>query len=188
MSAAVGVATAQLYPNLNLTASFTQEALKPSKLFNPASSIFDVGANLLAPVFHGGALRAQKQAAVDAFDGALASYKQTVLTSFQQVADTLQALVHDAELLDAQQRALQSAEESLRLTRTTFRYGNVGILQVLDAQRQAEQARLGFVRAQAQRYLDSITLFTAMGGGWQDWQAKTAAAKSEGKAASVAAR
>jgi NodT family efflux transporter outer membrane factor (OMF) lipoprotein len=186
-SAAVGVATAQLYPNLNLTASFTQEALKPSKLFNPAASIFDVGVNLLAPVFHGGALRAQKQAAVDAFDGALATYKQTVLTSFQQVADTLQALVHDAELLDAQQRALQSAEESLRLTRTTFRYGNVGILQVLDAQRQAEQARLGYVRAQAQRYLDSITLFTAMGGGWQDWQAKTAAAKSDPKAASVAA-
>lgn len=183
-SAAVGVATAQLYPNLNLTASFTQEALKPSKLFNPTASIFDVGANLLAPVFHGGALRAQKQASVDAFNGALANYKQTVLTSFQQVADTLQALAHDAELLDAQRRALESAEESLRLTRTTFRYGNVGILQVLDAQRQAEQARLGYVRAQAQRYLDSITLFTAMGGGWWDWKAQTAAG-TDAKAAAA---
>ncbi|HKW54171.1 MAG TPA: efflux transporter outer membrane subunit [Stellaceae bacterium] len=184
-SAAVGVATAQLYPNLTLSASFTQEALKPSTLFNPASSIFDIGANLLAPVFHGGTLRAQKQATVDAFDGALATYKQTVLTSFGQVADTLQALAHDAELLDAQQRALQSAEESLRLTRTTFHYGNVGILQVLDAQRQAEQARLGYVRAQAQRYFDSITLFTAMGGGWRDWQAQTAAAATEAKPAAV---
>ncbi|HEX9490608.1 MAG TPA: efflux transporter outer membrane subunit [Stellaceae bacterium] len=180
-SAAVGVATAQLYPNLTLTASFTQEALKPSTLFNPASSLFDVGANLLAPVFHGGALRAQKQAAVDAFDAALATYKQTVLTSFGQVADTLQALAHDAELLEAQRRALESAETSLRLTRTTFRYGNVGILQVLDAQRQAEQARLGYVRAQAQRYLDSITLFTAMGGGWREWQAQTVAAGTEAK-------
>jgi NodT family efflux transporter outer membrane factor (OMF) lipoprotein len=186
-SAAVGVATAQLYPNLTLSASFTQQALTSGTLFDPASSVWSIGAQLLAPVFHGGALRAQKQAAVEAFDGALATYKQTVLTSFGQIADTLQALVHDAELLDAQQRALDSAEASLRLTRTTFRYGNVGILQVLDAQRQAEQARLGFVRAQAQRYLDSITLFTAMGGGWQDWQAKTAAAGSE-KAASVAAR
>jgi NodT family efflux transporter outer membrane factor (OMF) lipoprotein len=184
-SAAVGVATAQLYPNLTLSASFTQEALKPSKLFNPASSIFDVGANLLAPVFHGGALRAQKQATVDAFNGALATYKQTVLTSFQQVADTLQALAHDAELLDAQRRALESAENSLRLTRTTFRYGNVGILQVLDAQRQAEQARLGYVRAQAQRYLDSITLFTAMGGGWSDWKAQTAANGMEAKPAAA---
>jgi NodT family efflux transporter outer membrane factor (OMF) lipoprotein len=175
-SAAVGVAAAQLYPNLTLTASFTQEALKPSTLFNPASSLFDVGANLLAPVFHGGTLRAQKQAAVEAFNGALATYKQTVLTSFGQVADTLQALAHDTELIEAQRRALQSAEASLSLTRTTFRYGNVGILQVLDAQRQAEQARLGYVRAQAQRYLDSITLFTAMGGGWWDWKAQTAAA------------
>jgi len=180
-SAAVGVATAQLYPNLTLSASFTQESLKPSTLFNPAASIFDVGANLLAPVFHGGALRAQKQAAVDAFDGALATYRQTVLTSFGQVADTLQALAHDAELLEAQRRALESAETSLRLTRTTFRYGNVGILQVLDAQRQAEQARLGYVRAQAQRYLDSITLFTAMGGGWRDWQAQIASAGMEAK-------
>src|SRR5216683_1556892 len=178
---APGVATAQLYPNLTLSASFTQESLKPSTLFNPAASIFDVGANLLAPVFHGGALRAQKQAAVDAFDGALATYRQTVLTSFGQVADTLQALAHDAELLEAQRRALESAETSLRLTRTTFRYGNVGILQVLDAQRQAEQARLGYVRAQAQRYLDSITLFTAMGGGWRDWQAQTASAGMEAK-------
>ena len=185
-SAAVGVATAQLYPNLNLSASFTQQALTSGTLFDPASSVWSIGAQLLMPVFHGGALMAQKRAAVDAFDGALATYKQTVLTSFQQVADTLQALAHDAELIDAQQRALQSAEESLRLTRTTFRYGNVGILQVLDAQRQAEQARLGYVRAQAQRYLDSITLFTAMGGGWQDWQTKTAAAKSETKAAATA--
>ena len=187
-SASIGVATAQLYPNLTLSASFTQQALTSGTLFDPASSVWSIGAQLLAPVFHGGALLAQKRAAVDAFNGALANYKQTVLTSFQQVADTLQALLHDAELLDAQQRALQSAEESLRLTRTTFRYGNVGILQVLDAQRQAEQARLGYVRAQAQRYLDSITLFTAMGGGWQDWEAKTAAAGSEAKPAAVAAR
>jgi NodT family efflux transporter outer membrane factor (OMF) lipoprotein len=179
-SAAIGVATAQLYPNLNLTASFTQESLKPSTLFNPASSVFDAGANLLAPVFHGGALRAQKQAAVDAFDGALAAYKQTVLTSFGQVADTLQALAHDAELLEAERRALESAETSLRLTRTTYSYGNVGILQVLDAQRLAEQARLGYVRAQAQRYIDTAQLYTAMGGGWWDWQDQTAQAQATG--------
>src|SRR6266851_2574333 len=73
----------------------------------------------------------------------------------------------------SRRRSMPSTEPSLRLTRTTCRYGNVGILQVLDAQRQAEQARLGYVRAQAQRYLDSITLFTAMGGGWRDWQAQT---------------
>jgi NodT family efflux transporter outer membrane factor (OMF) lipoprotein len=181
-SAAVGVATAQLYPSLNLTASFEQFATKPSKLFAPESSIFDFGGNLLAPIFHGGALRAQKQAAVDAFDGAYASYKQTVLTSFGQVADSLQALSHDAELLEAEHRALDSAETQLRLTRTSYSYGNVGILQVLDAQRQTEQARLGHVRAQAQRFIDTVQLLTAMGGGWWQAQDQTAQAATPAKA------
>jgi NodT family efflux transporter outer membrane factor (OMF) lipoprotein len=180
-SAAVGVATAELYPSINLTASFEQFATKPSKLFNPASSVFDFGGNLLAPIFHGGSLRAQKQAAVDAFDGAFATYRQTVLTSFGQVADSLQALSHDAELLEAEHRALESAETQLRLTRTTYSYGNVGILQVLDAQRQTEQARLGYVRAQAQRYLDTVQLLTAMGGGWWQGQDQTAQAAAPAK-------
>jgi NodT family efflux transporter outer membrane factor (OMF) lipoprotein len=181
-SAAVGVATAQLYPSIDLTGSFEQFATKPSKLFVPASSVFDLGGNLVAPIFHGGTLRAQKKAAVDAFDGAYATYRQTVLTSFGQVADSLQALSHDAELLEAEHRALDSAEANLRLTRTTYSYGNVGILQVLDAQRLAEQARLGYVRAQAQRYLDTVELLTAMGGGWWQSQDQTAQAASPGKA------
>jgi NodT family efflux transporter outer membrane factor (OMF) lipoprotein len=169
-SAAIGVATAQLYPNVTLSASFTQEALATSTLFNPASSVWAVGAQLLAPVFHGGALVAQKRAAVDAFDASLANYKQTVLTGFGQVADVMYALAHDAELLEAQRRALESAEESLRLTRATYQYGNVGVLQVLEAQRLTEQARLGYVRAQAQRYLDTAQFLTAMGGGWWNWK------------------
>lgn len=169
-SAAIGVATAQLYPNITLSASFTQEALATSTLFKPASSVWAVGAQLLAPVFHGGALVAQKRAAVDAFDASLANYKQTVLTGFGQVADVMYALAHDAQLLEAQRRALESAEESLRLTRATYQYGNVGVLQVLEAQRLTEQARLGYVRAQAQRYLDTAQFLTAMGGGWWNWK------------------
>ncbi len=171
-SAAIGVATAQLYPNINLSASFTQEALATSVLFTPASSAWTIGAQLLAPIFHGGALEAQKQAAVDAFDGALATYKETVLTSFGQVADVMEALSHDAELLEAQRRALEAADRNLKLTQTTYQYGNVGVLQVLDAQRLAEQARLGYVRATAQRYLDTVQFLTAMGGGWWDWPGK----------------
>jgi NodT family efflux transporter outer membrane factor (OMF) lipoprotein len=169
-SAVVGVATAQLYPNINLSASFTQEALSTATLFNPASSVFSFGAQLLAPVFHGGTLEAQKRAAVDAFDASLAGYKQTVLVSFGQVADVMQALKHDGELLEAQRRALQSAQASLDLVRTTYRIGNVGVLQVLDSQRLVEQARLGYVRARAQRYLDTAQFLTAMGGGWWDWR------------------
>jgi NodT family efflux transporter outer membrane factor (OMF) lipoprotein len=176
-SAAIGVATAQLYPNITLSASFTQESLATSTLFNPASSVWSAGAQLLAPVFHGGALMAQKRGAVDAFDESLANYKQTVLTGFGQVADVMHALANDAQLLEAQRRALQSAEESLRLTRATYQYGNVGVLQVLEAQRLAEQARLGYVRAEAQRYLDTAEFLTAMGGGW--WNSKDRALAEE---------
>jgi outer membrane protein TolC len=86
------------------------------------------------------------------------------------VADVMQALANDAQLLEAQRRALRSAEESLRLTRETYRYGNVGVLQVLEAQRLTEQARLGYVRAEAQRYLDTAQFLTAMGGGWWNWK------------------
>lgn len=175
-SAAIGVATAQLYPNIDITGSFTQEALTTAKLFTLGNSVFSVGGQLLAPIFHGGTLEAQKRAAVDAFDASLADYKQTVLTAFGQVADVMQALAHDAELLEAERRALESAEASLRLVRTTYQYGNVGVLQVLDAQRLAEQARLGYVRAQVQRYLDTAQFLTAMGGGWWDWKGKAEAA------------
>ncbi len=170
-SAAVGVATAAQYPNITLTAGIAQDALSIGSLFNPAATVFNVGGQLLAPIFHGGALEAAKEGAVEAYNGAFATYKQTVVQSLSQVADVMDALSHDAELLQAQRRALESAESSLKLTRTTYSYGNVGILQVLDAQRLYEQAKLGYIRAQVQRYQDTVLLFTAMGGGWWDWQA-----------------
>jgi NodT family efflux transporter outer membrane factor (OMF) lipoprotein len=185
-SAAIGVATAQLYPNIDLSASFTQAALHTSSLFNGASSIWAIGAQLAAPIFHGGALRAQKRGAVDAFDAALANYKQTVLTGFGQVADVMQALAHDAQSLEEQRRALQSAEASLRLTRETHQVGNVGALQVLESQRLIEQARLGYVRAKAQRYLDTVQFLTAMGGGWWNW--KDRAQPEQASAEKTAAR
>jgi outer membrane protein TolC len=114
-------------------------------------------------------LEAQRKAAVANLRGALADYEQTVLASFVQVADLLQALQHDADLLRAQQFALDSASNSVRLQRLAYTGGGAGIIAVLDAQRQYEQARLGYVRAEAQRYADTIQLFVAMGGGW--WNA-----------------
>ncbi|HUK60595.1 MAG TPA: efflux transporter outer membrane subunit [Stellaceae bacterium] len=173
-NATIGVATAQLYPNITLTGSLTQQAVTIDTLFHGASDVWTIGAGLAYPLFHGGALEAQKRRAVDNFNAALATYEQTVLTSFQQVADALDALEHDAEQLAEQQRALSAAEASLDLTRRAYTLGSVGIVQVLDAQRQLEQARLGFVRARAQRYLDTAQLFVSLGGAWWDWRAKDA--------------
>jgi len=169
-SAAIGVATAQLYPSINLSAALTQQAISVDSLFHGASTIWTVAGGLTAPIFHGGELEARRRATEDQFNATLATYEQTVLQAFGQVADVLEALGHDAELLADQQRALTAAESSLNLTRRSYSIGSVGILQVLDAQRLVEQARLGYVRAKAQRYLDTAQLFVAMGGGWWNWR------------------
>jgi outer membrane protein TolC len=119
---------------------------------------------LTAPLFDGGTLRAQKRAALDALRSSAASYQQSVLEAFGQVADLLEALSHDAEQLDAQSQAQQAANSALELARASYAEGNVGILQVLDAQRVYQQSGLGYVRALAQRYLDTAQLILALGG------------------------
>ncbi len=177
-NATIGVATAQLYPNITLSGSLTQQAVTIDTLFHGVNDVWTIAAGVSYPLFHGGALEAQKRRAIDNFDAALATYEQTVLTSFEQVADSLDALQHDADQLAEQQRALGSAQSSLDLTRRAYTLGSVGIVQVLDAQRQAEQARLGFVRARAQRYLDTAQLFVALGGGWWSWREKDAPPQS----------
>jgi NodT family efflux transporter outer membrane factor (OMF) lipoprotein len=175
-SAAVGVATAQLYPNITLSGSFAQQALSTSNLFTGASSIWSLGSQLTAPIFQGGALTAQKQGAVDAFKSKAATYQQTVITAFAQVADVLTALQYDAQFLTQEREALESAARSLQLSRQTFGRGSITVLQVLDAARQYEQARLAYIKAKAQRYLDTSQLFNAMGGGWWEWRAVDASA------------
>lgn len=173
-AAAVGVANAELYPQLTLTADVMQQFLKPDAIFDAMSNIWSVGANLAAPIIHGGSLRAQKREAEDTYRATVARYEQTVLAAFGQVADTLDALAHDADQLSAERTAYQSTESTVRLTRTSYSLGNASLLQVLDAQRQLDRTRLGLVRAEAQRYLDSAQLFVALGGGW--WNRPPAAA------------
>lgn len=184
-SAAIGVATAKMYPQLNLTASFTQQAIDPANLFTGAGSIWSVASQLTAPIFQGGALSAQKQGAVDAFNAQAATYKQTVLKSFGQVADTLTALENGAQLLDRQREAAESAQTSRELVQETYRGGGVTILQVLDSERSYAQARIGYTRAKAQRFVDTAQLFNAMGGGWWDWRAKETDASAKSASAVV---
>jgi len=168
-NAAVGVATAQLYPQITLTAGYEQLSTSVGNWFALQNNAWNLAANLTAPVFHGGQLTAQKRAAIAAFEATRAGYEQTVLQALTQVATVLDALQHDGQLVAAQHRALDAAERSLKLTRDSYQGGNVGILFVLDAQRRYEQARLGYVRAVQQRYLDTVQLFAALGGGWEDW-------------------
>jgi NodT family efflux transporter outer membrane factor (OMF) lipoprotein len=163
-TAAVGIANANLYPHIALTAATGQQATDFGHLFDRASNVWSLAGALVAPLFDGGTLRAQQRAAVDAMHASAANYEQTVLVAFGQVADSLQALDHGAEQLDAQGHAQDAARENVDLTRKSYNEGNVGVLQVLDAERLYQQARLGYVRARAQRYLDTAQLFLALGG------------------------
>ena len=175
-SAQIGVATAQLYPTITLTGSVGATGLDGGHLFDPQGLVWSIAAGLVQPIFDGGTRLAERRAALALFKAAAADYRQTVLQAFGQVADTLQALTHDADLLAAQQHALDLASEAVRLQRANYANGGTGILALLDAQRQYQRARLGYVRAEAQRYQDTIQLLVAMGGGW--WGADLTAANN----------
>jgi NodT family efflux transporter outer membrane factor (OMF) lipoprotein len=163
-SALIGVATANLYPHLTLSASVTEAAVGPSSLFEAGSTLWNIGAGLAGPIFHGGALEADRRAAIDGYKVALADYQQTVVSSLGQVADVLQAISHDAEGYAAHDRALAAAHRSLQLSREGYRQGETGVLQVLDAERAYQQALLGHIRAETARYLDTTQLSVALGG------------------------
>ena len=165
-NAQIGIATAQLYPSITLSASVGEAALKGGDLFDPAALVWSIAAGITQPIFDGGRRRADQRAALASFRGAAADYQQTVLLAFGQVADVLKALEHDGNLLAAQQAALDKAVQSARLQRISYGGGGTGLLSLLDAQRQYQQALLGYTRAQTQRYQDSIQLLVAMGGGW----------------------
>jgi NodT family efflux transporter outer membrane factor (OMF) lipoprotein len=163
-TSAVGVAESNLYPKIQLSATAGQQAVNVDQIFDRADTAWSLVSGLTLPIFDGGTLRAEKRAAVDAMHASAATYEQTVLEAFGQVADMLEAMDHDAEQLAAQNQAQQAAQSNLDLARASYQEGNAGVLQVLDAERVYQQARLGYVRAVAQRYLDTVQLFLALGG------------------------
>ncbi len=156
-SAEIGVATADMYPHLTLSASLTQAGPGIGTLFGIAGA-------LAGPIFDGGTLKANRRGAVDGYKASLAGYQQTVITSLGQVADVLQAINHDTEEYAAQERALSAAESSLSLNRQGYRVGEIGVLQVLDAERAYQRALIGHIQAQTARHLDSVQLSIALGG------------------------
>jgi NodT family efflux transporter outer membrane factor (OMF) lipoprotein len=165
-SAKIGVATANLFPQINLTGSYGSQASRSGDLFTAGSGIWSIGAGLLQPLFRGGELTHKRRAALAAYDAAAAQYRQTVLLSFQNVADVLRALEADARTLQARSRAEASAREALDLAEQQLELGGVSVLTLLEAQRQFHAAQASRIQAQADRYADTAALFQALGGGW----------------------
>jgi NodT family efflux transporter outer membrane factor (OMF) lipoprotein len=169
-SANIGVATAALFPSFTLTGTYGQNSAQLSTLFSDSGNYWSYGGGVAAPAFQGLNLWFQRSAAVKAYQASQSDYRQALVTAFQQVADSLRALEHDAETLQAQTEALAAAEQTLRLIKVNYEAGTVNYLQVLSADAQYQQARLGCIQARALRLQDTAALFVALGGGW--WNAK----------------
>ena len=165
-SAAVGVARANRLPNITLSGNAGTNALSIGQLLNPGTYFWNLGASLLAPLFDGGTRLHQERGARYALQQSAEQYRSTVLTAFQNVADTLVALEQDANTLKSTKAAVDAAKTSLDISRVQYKDGYAAYLAVLNADQAYQQARLSLVQAEADRFTDTAALFQALGGGW----------------------
>lgn len=164
--AQVGVTVANRLPNITLSADAGSSALAIDQLFTSGTGFWSLGAAATAPLFQGGTLLHEERAARAAYREASEQYRSTVLTAFQNVADTLFALDQDAEALKTAATAEQDARATLELSQHQLRDGYISYLALLNAEQAYQQARLNLIQAQANRFSDTAALFQALGGGW----------------------
>jgi len=170
-SAAIGVAVAARLPQFTLTANAGTTANQINQLFiTPGTAFWIVAGNVAQTVFDAGTLLHKQRATEAAFDQAAAMYRSTVITAFQNVADSLHALQSDAETLKAAYAAERAAFKSLEIARRQLQLGAIGYLGLLTAENTYNTALLALVQAQAARYADTAALFQALGGGWWNRQ------------------
>ncbi len=165
-SAQVGIAIANRLPNLNLTADGGSMALAFSQIFAPGTGFWDLAAGITQPIFDAGTLKHRELAAQAGLTEAEEQYRSVVLTAFQNVADTLNALQQDAEALRAEGVAQEAAATTLSQAKSQVQAGYAGYLTLLSAEQAYQQAEINLIQAQANRYADTAALFQALGGGW----------------------
>lgn len=168
-SASIGVAEAARLPSLNLSAQYAQQTSSLNEFLTRPGGIWSVGADLAAPIFHGGSLAAREHEATEQYRQAQATYRSTVIAAFVEVANALQALQHDDDGFAAHARALEAASANRDLALAQYHAGKYTELQVLTAEQQYQDAALSEVQADAQRFTDIASLFRSLGGGW--WNA-----------------
>jgi NodT family efflux transporter outer membrane factor (OMF) lipoprotein len=184
-SAQVGVAIAARLPAFPLSANAGGQSTDVASLFSNGNAFWALTGGVTQPIFEGGALRHRQRGAEAALDQAKAQYRSAVLSAFQNVADSLQALDADARTLRAAAAADQSAAESLALARQQFAAGQTASLAVLSAEQTRQQALLALTQARAARYADTAALFQALGGGW--WNRSDVAGLAQASSAGAAA-
>lgn len=170
-SAQIGVATANLFPQLSVSGNYGNTSNQLRNLWTGNSTVWNIGAQVAQPIFHGGALLAARRSAIAGYEQALSNYQETVLLGFQNVADALYAVEYDAQILNSQVDAEEAARATLEIIREQYALGAANYLLLLIADRQYQQARITRIKAQSLRYADTAALFQALGGGW--WNRST---------------
>lgn len=165
-SAQIGIAIANQFPTFALTANYGFWTTAAGQLFAAGTDQWDLTAGVAQPIFEGGALRHRVRAARAAYVQASEQYRGTVLTAFQNVADTLNALQQDAEGLKTSAAAKDAATVTLDLAKKQAQSGYANYLSLLNAEQTYQLALINLAQAQANRYADTAALFQALGGGW----------------------
>jgi len=176
VNAQVGVAVAAMLPQFTITGALGGTATEFPWLFRSGGPFWSLIGDVSQPVFAGGTLWHTKKAADEALKQAAAQYQQTVITAYQNVADTLHAMLCDADALAADLAAERAAKVTLDLTREKMQDGYTDYLTDLLAEMAYQQALLTLVQAQATRFGDTAALYQALGGGWWNRQAELASA------------
>jgi len=158
-----GAATADLFPSLKLSASYGRGGFDWSALTSPAGAISSVAGSLTQPLFHGGALMARKRQYQASYEASVSQYKQTVLSAFQNVADTLAALEEDANTVAQTKRAEVAAGDTRSDTESRYKLGATPFYATLTAGQQYQNAHVQYIRARASRLADTAALFDSMG-------------------------
>jgi len=167
-SALVGVAVANMLPNITISAGAGYTATSLAGLLTGPNLFWNVIGSATQPVFDGLTLLHEERSAQALYQAAAWTYRSTVLTAFQNVADALRAIQNDADALKAARAFEKAAKVSLTLSQQQMQTGQANILFLLNAQITYQQAVLQVVQAQAARVSDVVALYTALGGGWRN--------------------
>ena len=165
-SAQIGIAIANRLPSITLSADAGTMALEAGNMFANGAGFWTLAGSVTQPIFQGGVLLHKERAARAAYVQAAEQYRSTVLTAFQSVADSLNALEQDADALKAAATAEDAASLTLDLARRQWQSGYANYLALLSAESTYQQSTINLVQAQANRYADTAALFQALGGGW----------------------
>ncbi len=178
-NAQIGIAYAAYYPSLDISASYGHESTNFSHFFDQPSRFWSVGPSLSETIYDGGLRRATVNQFITTYNADVAGYRQTVLTAFQQVEDSLAAVRLLSQQILKQQQAVTSSEEALKLEIARYETGVDPYLNVVTLQTTLLNNQQTLANLHVQEMTASVTLIEALGGGWDRSQLPTPAEVSK---------